>query len=134
MNNVYVIQNQHSQFLSRQKEWLEKTEIQALFKTPHRDLAVNEWVELTAREPEARARVVSVETSSKGLPLVSALPPLDFPKAALPDDLAQLHHPEPAVTGAGPDEENAGAAPAALEKAAASTDICNTTSSDTQRV
>jgi hypothetical protein len=133
MNNVFVIQNQHNQFLSRQKEWLEKTEIQALFKTPHRDLAVNEWVELTAREPQARAKVVSVETSSKGLPLVSALPPLEFPKAALPDDLAQLHHQAPAEADAGPEQETSGALPTALEKAAASTDICNN-NSDTQRV
>ncbi len=134
MNSVFVIQNQHCQFLSRQKEWLDKTEMHALFKTPHRDLAVNEWVELTAREPEARARVVSVETSGKGLPLVAALPPLEFPKAALPDDLAQLHHQDLAVTGAGPDEENAGVAPAALEKAAASADISTITNSDSQRV
>lgn len=126
MNSVFVIQNQHGQFLSRQKEWLEKTEINALFKTPHRDLAVNEWVELTARDPDARARVVPVESSSKGLPLVSVLPPLEFPKAALPDDLAQLHQHEgaaPAVVNKEPDLEFDEPLPAALEKAAASTDI-----------
>ena len=87
MSNVFVIQNQEGQFLSRQKEWLEKTEIKALYKTPHRDLAVNELFEITSKDARVRAKVVSAEATSKGLPLVADLPPLDFPKFELPEDL-----------------------------------------------
>ncbi len=90
MNSVFVIQNQHGQFLSRHREWVDKTDIKAVYKTPHRDLAINEWVELTARDPEVRAKVVAAETSSKGLPLLSTLPPLEFPRAALPDELTTI--------------------------------------------
>lgn len=87
MSNVFVIQNQEGQFLSRQKQWLEKTEINALYKTPHRDLAVNELFEITSKDTGVRARVVSAEASSKGLPLVAELPPLEFPKFELPEEL-----------------------------------------------
>jgi hypothetical protein len=90
MNKVFVIQNQHGQFLSRQKEWLASTEISQLYKTPHRDLAINELVEITAKDTDARAKVVAAETSNKGLPLVADLPPLEFPKFELPDDMADI--------------------------------------------
>jgi hypothetical protein len=92
MSNVFVIQNQEGQFLSRQKEWLEKTEINALYKTPHRDLAVNELFEITSKDTSVRAKVVSAEATSKGLPLVAELPPLDFPKFELPEDLGGPQH------------------------------------------
>jgi hypothetical protein len=87
MSTVFVIQNQQGQFLSRQKEWLGKTEINALYKTPHRDLAVNELFEISFRDTETRAQVVEAEASNKGLPLVADLPPLEFPSVELPEDL-----------------------------------------------
>ena len=87
MSTVFVIQNQQGQFLSRQKEWLGKTEINALYKTPHRDLAVNELFEISSRDTETRAQVVEAETSNKGLPLVAGLPPLEFSTFELPADL-----------------------------------------------
>lgn len=90
MSSVYVIQSQAGQFLSRRKEWLDKTEINALYKTPHRDLAINELVEITSKHTDVRAKVVEAGTSSKGLPLVADLPPLEFPKIALPDDIAAM--------------------------------------------
>ncbi len=123
MSSVFVIQNQQGQFLSRHREWVDNTQIQAVYKTPHRDLAVNEWVELTARDTAARARVVAVDTTSKGLPLLATLPPLEFPRAALPDDLVRSDHPDDGVIA----EEDAAAGnkpePAELEKDSFGTDI-----------
>jgi hypothetical protein len=125
MNSVFVIQNQQGQFLSRHKEWVDNTQIQAVYKTPHRDLAVNEWVELTARDIAARARVVAVDTTSKGLPLLSTLPPLEFPGATLPDDLVPRDHPDDGVTAEAAATAAAGSEPepAQLEKDAFGTDI-----------
>lgn len=90
MSSVFVIQNQRGQFLSRQKEWVEKTEIAALYKTPHRDLAINELFEVTSKDTDTRAKVVEAQTSEKGLPLVAELPPLEFAKVALPEDMAWM--------------------------------------------
>jgi hypothetical protein len=123
MNKVFVIQNQHGQFLSRQKEWLEKTEISQLYKTPHRDLAINELVEITAKDTDARAKVVEAPTSPKGLPLVADLPPLEFPKFALPDDMAGIGQ-QSAADEAHITETTA--AEAALENDPSSTDIGTT--------
>ena len=125
MNSVFVIQNQDGNFLSRQKEWVDKTQIQAVYKTPHRDLAVNEWVELTARETQARAKVVAVETTARGLPLLATLPPLEFPRAALPEDLVRRNDSDSSNTT--DEESTAGAAEkpgmAGLENAQPRTDI-----------
>lgn len=88
MSKVFVIQNQEGQFLSRQKEWADAREISTLFKTPHRDLAVNELFEVTSKNTAVRAKVVETDTSDKGLPLVAELPPLSFPSIELPDDMA----------------------------------------------
>ena len=70
MSSVFVIQNQQGQFLSRQKEWVEKTEIAALYKTPHRDLAINELFEVTSKETDTRAKVVVNERTRAMTPLM----------------------------------------------------------------
>lgn len=88
MNQVFVVQNREGLFLSRQGEWLDGSQASALYRTPHRDLAVNELFELTSKFSKLRAKVVEVQTSERGLPLVGALAPPDFPEVKLPPELA----------------------------------------------
>lgn len=75
MNRIFVIQDQNGRFLSRHHEWVANDREAPLFRTPHRDLALNELFELTARDTELRARVVDVPTGARGTPLVDGLPP-----------------------------------------------------------
>lgn len=84
VDSVFVIQHRDGSFLSRQHEWVNASEPQAVFRTPHRDLAVNELFELTARHTELRARVVQVQTNARGLPMLHVVAPPDFPGLRAP--------------------------------------------------
>jgi len=109
VDSVYVIQHRDGRFLTKQHDWVGCDEPQAVFRTPHRDLALNELFELTARHPELRARVAEVQTNVRGLPELQtvALPaaagaqPPASAAAATPDeagsDAAAAQYPDTAV-------------------------------------
>ena len=73
MSSVFIIQNSEGLFLSRQGEWVGSDEASSLFKSPHQDQAINELFEASSRHITLRAKVVSANTSSRGVPLVSEL-------------------------------------------------------------
>ena len=71
MTELFILRNQHGYFLGKQKDWLDGRDRNALYKTPHKDEAVNQMVELSAKDFEQRIRVVSCEADERGLPVVS---------------------------------------------------------------
>lgn len=68
MSDLYILRNQHGQFWGKQKEWLDGSDRGALYRTRHKDEAVNLMVELSARDFEQRIRVVDCRADERGLP------------------------------------------------------------------
>ncbi len=90
MSDVFILQNQANQFLGKQKDWLDGRDPGSLFRTPHKDEAINQMVESSARDYTQRIRVLSCPLNEKGLPQIDeALLPPPMPKVRHTDDTAQ---------------------------------------------
>lgn len=66
MEPLYIIQNQHQHYLSKQGEWVDGHDSQILFRTAYKDEAINIKVEHAVRSPELRLSIVPVTTNDKG--------------------------------------------------------------------
>lgn len=69
---VFLIRNQLGQFWTRTQEWVDGREPQRLLKFRHQDEALNQLVELSAKDIELRGDLVSVQTNARGEPVVDA--------------------------------------------------------------
>ena len=80
MSTVYVVTNQHGLFINRQKEWVDGRDTKILFRSPHKDEAINLVFELSAKDIYLRAEAIGVELDDKGQPVVEVtaeVPPPD---------------------------------------------------------
>ena len=66
---VYVIKNQSGQFLNKQQEWVAATDNHALYRTAHRDEAVNTVFEVSSKDIYLRAEAVACPVDAKGQPV-----------------------------------------------------------------
>lgn len=83
MSELFILQNHDKLFLGRQKEWLDGSDPASLFKTPHKDEAVNQVFEISSKDYTQRIKVVSCKANEKGLPVIEpALLPNDAPTSA----------------------------------------------------
>lgn len=71
-SKVYVIRNQADHYLSKQGEWVEGRERQSLFRSPHKDVAVNQLFELTLKDITLRGALVRCRVDARGEPLLEA--------------------------------------------------------------
>ena len=69
-DEVYVIRNQLGQFWARSGEWVDGREPQRLLKQKHRDEAVNQLVELSAKDIDLRGEVLACSLGEKREPEV----------------------------------------------------------------
>lgn len=85
MNTIFLLQNQHKYLLNKQGEWVDGREANSLFRTPHRDEALNQMIEVNARDYTLRIKILECTLSDRGLPLLKDedLPPLGDPSTAL---------------------------------------------------
>jgi len=72
MNKVFVVKNQNGLYLSKQQEWISGGDNQLLFRTPHRDEAINTVFETSSRDIYLRAEAVACEVDHKNNPVVTA--------------------------------------------------------------
>lgn len=96
MASLFVLQNQHLLLLTKQREWSDGREVQRLFSTPHRDVALNEMIEVNAKDISQRIVILECETSERGQPLIPAehMPP------PLPTEIPEAGSvAEPALSG-----------------------------------
>lgn len=86
MNTIYLLQNQHKRLLNKQGEWVDGREASTLFRTPHRDEALNQMIEVNARDYTLRIRILECTLNERGIPLLKDedLPPLGEPSSAPP--------------------------------------------------
>jgi hypothetical protein len=66
MSEVYIIRNQHHLYLNKQGEWVDGSDSHCLFRTAHRDEALNMKVELSVRDPQLRLALVAGALDEKG--------------------------------------------------------------------
>ena len=69
---VFMIKNQAGHFLSKQNEWVDTAQPSALYRTVHRDEAVNTVFEVSAKDIYLRAEVIACRVDEKGQPLLDS--------------------------------------------------------------
>ncbi len=78
MSCYYILQNQDHYFFGKDKSWVDGRDNNALFKTAHKDEALNQLFEANSRDVTLRIQVIACDIDPKGRPLVpdDILPPL----------------------------------------------------------
>lgn len=74
MTTVFVIQNQHGHYLNKQLEWVDGHDKRTLYRTVHRDEAINVVFEQSSKNIELRAHPLECETDESAQPKVEAGP------------------------------------------------------------
>lgn len=72
MSHVYVLTNQQQQFLSKSNEWIDGREAGKLFRSEHKDVAINQMFEANTRDVSLRIELLQCELNGKGQPQVPA--------------------------------------------------------------
>jgi hypothetical protein len=80
MQQLYVVTDQRGLFVNKQKEWVDASEAKTLFRTLHKDEAINLVFELSSKDISLRAEALLVDQDQSKQPIVIA-------KAALVDDI-----------------------------------------------
>ncbi|MBT5577931.1 MAG: hypothetical protein HOJ99_05490 [Porticoccaceae bacterium] len=67
---IYILQTQDNRILNKDLEWSSDADRNGIFHTPHRDIALNQLIELNAKDINLRAALIECETDSKGRPVL----------------------------------------------------------------
>ena len=82
MNQTFILQNHDKLFFGKNKEWVDGYDANAVYKTPHKDEAVNQMFEITSKDYKQRVKVISCDLNEKALPIIeSDIMPAPLPKA-----------------------------------------------------
>lgn len=81
-NTVFVLKNQQGLYLSKQQEWVDGAENQSLYRTRHRDEALNTVFEVSSRDIYLRAETVICSVDAKANPILATAEPVTPAKAA----------------------------------------------------
>jgi hypothetical protein len=110
MNQTFILQNHDKLFFGKNKEWVDGYDANAVYKTLHKDEAVNQMFEITSKDYKQRVKVISCELNEKALPIIdSDIMPAPLPKVPKPPkagtDLFAEAAPDAAETDDEPEEE-----------------------------
>jgi hypothetical protein len=80
MAQVFLLQNQHKQFFTKQGDWGDGRDAGHLYRTAHHDEALNQMIETNAKDYTLRIKVLACETNDRGVPQIADedLPPLNM--------------------------------------------------------
>jgi hypothetical protein len=70
MSHVFVVVNQQGLFANKHKEWVDGRDAKQLFRSLHKDEALNLVFELSSKDIYLRAEAISVELNDKKQPQV----------------------------------------------------------------
>jgi len=107
MDQIFVLQNQDKRFLSKHNEWVDGRDTTDLFKSRHKDEALNQMVEVNAKDVDQRIRIIGCPAQANGQPQID------------PDQLPPRQpEPEPAMEAAEPADPTQGnpASPVAVNE------------------
>jgi len=91
MASVFVVKNQLGLFLNKQQEWVDGRDAHTLYRTTHKDEAINTVFEVSSRDIYLRAEAFACECDEKGNPLVEVTvvpPPPAQEELAIDTDIA----------------------------------------------
>ena len=72
MSHIFVVKNQLGLYLNKQQEWVDGSDSQCLFRTAHKDEAINTVFEVSSRDIYLRAEAFACAIDDKGNPIVTA--------------------------------------------------------------
>lgn len=72
MSHVYVLTNQHQQFLSKSNEWIDGRDSARLFRTEYKDVAINQMFEANTRDVTLRIELLECGLDTKKNPQIPA--------------------------------------------------------------
>jgi hypothetical protein len=85
MTQTFILQNQDKLFFGKNKEWVDGYDANAVYKTLHKDEAVNQMFEITSKDYKQRVKVITCELDEKALPMIdSEIMPAPLPKVPKP--------------------------------------------------
>ncbi len=67
---IYIIKNCDKSILGKDLEWLNGSDASQIFNTEHRDIALNQLIELNAKDINLRAQIIECEADKKGRPIM----------------------------------------------------------------
>ena len=67
---VFVLQDAQGNFLTKSLLWSDDCTATGVFHSPHKDSALNQLLEINAKDPDLRAHVVACEIDQKNKPLL----------------------------------------------------------------
>lgn len=70
---LFILQQDSGNILSKALEWMLDIAPQAAFQTPHRDVALNQLLELNLKDTGLRAQVIECPRDERGLPILPAM-------------------------------------------------------------
>lgn len=103
MSKVFVVTNQHGHFLDKHREWVDGREPRLLFRSPHKDEAINLVFEVSAKDIYMRAEALQTDLNDKGQPIVEVT--TEIPTAA-EIEAAEAADSEPEPVAEPPEEES----------------------------
>ena len=74
MEPTYIVINQLGQYLNKHKAWISGRDSQLIYRTVHKDEALNQVFEMSSKDIELRARILIAELDEKGQPVVEPGP------------------------------------------------------------
>ena len=85
MNQTFILQNQDKHFFGKNKEWVDGYDANTVFKTLHKDEAINQMVEISSKDYKQRVKVIACDLDEKGLPIIDTeIMPAPLPKVPKP--------------------------------------------------
>jgi len=60
----YILQNSDDCYLNKDLQWCSNIVLDELFRTEHRDIALNQLIELNAKDISLRAKIISLESEA----------------------------------------------------------------------
>lgn len=67
---IYILQKHDKTTLNSDLEWISDIKPSDLFYTPHRDIALNQLIELNAKNIDLRADIIECDADAKGRPVL----------------------------------------------------------------
>lgn len=82
MSELFIVRNHRDHYLGKQGDWVDGSEPRALFRSKHKDEAINSCFEVSSKDPGLRARVEACAADKNGVPVVEVIPGLEKPAPA----------------------------------------------------
>ena len=69
---IFIIKSHDGSLLGKDLSWLDGANANLLFSAPHRDIALNQLIELNAKDINLRAQIIECDADKKGRPALLA--------------------------------------------------------------